>query len=184
MNSLPQDEQETHLLVKDIMLYHDIIYHDTRGKPLKLPVSWFSVYGRETITSTSFFFFSERKVYKALRQLLSNAFGECLKETNILACVRVYQDTTYLNLKSGEHPEACMHKSERNLWVFFTKDSFCQAFTVIKLSELRSIKPPWLVCFSEESQVHRHSNGDADIRHCLDTCYCPSLSTSLIREDF
>lgn len=82
MNSLPfapQDEQATHLLVKIIVLDHD-----TRDKPLKLPVSWFSIYGIEAITSTLFFFFSERKVYKALRQLLSNAAGECLKETRIL----------------------------------------------------------------------------------------------------
>lgn len=70
MNSLtfaPQDEQETRLLLKDILLYHD-----TRDKPLKLPVS---IYGIETITSTPFSFFSERKVYKVLRQVCQMLLG-------------------------------------------------------------------------------------------------------------
>lgn len=140
MNSLPfapQDERETHLLVKVVVLDHD-----TRNKPLKSPVSWFSIYGIEAITSTLFFFFSERKVYKALRQLLSNAVGERLKETRILGLCEHVLRCYIFNLKSGEHPEACTHKSERNLWVFITKDSACKAFTLIRLRELRSINPP------------------------------------------
>lgn len=74
MNSLPFAPQGA----KDILSYQG-----EWDKPLNLPISCFSIYGIETITN-AFVLFSKGKVYKALRQVLSNAFGECLKETTIL----------------------------------------------------------------------------------------------------